>query len=92
MTLDVVPRGRSNGWDRVRDPDAAAERTRLRRGARSTPRSARSSRPIPLEHASVHRAKHDEGDVLAAACGDLDGDGGMELVLVSRARVAVGRT
>ncbi len=39
----------------------------------------------------MHRAKHDEGEVLAVACGDLDGDGGMELALVSRARVSIGK-
>ncbi len=47
--------------------------------------------PLVLEQASVHKVKHDEGDVLAAACGDVDGDGGNELLLVSRARVALGR-
>ena len=47
--------------------------------------------PIPLEQASVHKATHGEGDVLAVACGDLDGDGGAEVVLVSRERVALGR-
>jgi hypothetical protein len=43
-----------------------------------------------LEQAQVRKAHHDEIDVLAAACGDLDGDGGMEIAIVSRTRVAVG--
>ncbi len=48
-------------------------------------------RPLMLEQASVVRARHDEGDILAAACGDVDGDGGNELVLVSRDHVTLGR-
>ncbi|HSQ63129.1 MAG TPA: hypothetical protein VLM85_07925 [Polyangiaceae bacterium] len=47
--------------------------------------------PIALEQASVHKVAHSEGDVLAVGCGDLDGDGGAEIVLVSRERVALGR-
>jgi hypothetical protein len=46
---------------------------------------------IPLEQATLRRAPHDETDVLAAACGDVDGDGGLEIALVSRARVALGK-
>lgn len=47
--------------------------------------------PLPLELGQVHKATHGEGEVLAAACGDLDGDGGSEIMLVSRERIAVGR-
>ena len=47
--------------------------------------------PLPLELTQVHKASHGEGDVLAAACGDLDGDGAAEILLVSRERVALGR-
>jgi hypothetical protein len=47
--------------------------------------------PIVLEHATLHKARHDEADVDAIGCGDLDGDGGLELVMVSRSRVVVGR-
>lgn len=47
--------------------------------------------PIVLEQASLTKAGHSEGEVLAATCGDVDGDGSIELVLVSRARVAIGR-
>jgi hypothetical protein len=46
--------------------------------------------PVLLEQASLHKSKHDEGEVLAVGCGDLDGDGGMEVALVTRARVALG--
>jgi hypothetical protein len=88
VTIDVYPAA-SNPWDRVRDPSPAPSAHAFA----SSPIDAEVRSflaAIPLEHASVHRAKHAEGDVLAAACGDLDGDGGMELALVSRARVAVG--
>jgi hypothetical protein len=47
--------------------------------------------PLPLELGQIHKASHGEGEVLAAACGDLDGDGAAEIMLVSRERVAIGR-
>jgi hypothetical protein len=47
--------------------------------------------PLPLELGQIHKASHGEGEVLAAACGDLDGDGASEIMLVSRDRVAIGR-
>ncbi len=47
--------------------------------------------PLPLELQAVHKATHGEGEVLAAACGAVDGDGGAELLLASRDRVSLGR-
>ena len=82
VTLDVYPAA-SNGWDRVRNPEPPPSAHAFAEAPIDAEVRAFLA-SIPLEHASVHRAKHDEGDVLAAACGDLDGDGGMELV----ARVA----
>jgi hypothetical protein len=80
----------SNGWERVRDPaPPPMAHTFAHAPIDAEVRAYLAS--IPLEHASVHHARHDEGDVLAVACGDLDGDGGMELVLASRTRAAVGR-
>jgi hypothetical protein len=38
----------------------------------------------------VHKARHDLGEVLAVSCGDLDGDGGDDLVLVTRTTVVSG--
>jgi hypothetical protein len=88
VTLDAYP-AMSNGWDRIRNPEPPpSAHAYAEAPVDAEVRAFLAS--IPLEHASVHRATHDEGDVLAAACGDLDGDGGMELVLVSRTRVASG--
>jgi hypothetical protein len=88
-TVDVYP-SMANAWDRIRNPLPSPTGH-----AFSTAKIDAEVRaflaPLMLEQASVHRARHDEGDVLAVACGDLDGDGGDELVLVSRARVAMGR-
>jgi hypothetical protein len=46
--------------------------------------------PIHLERAHVTRFTHDVGPVLAMACGDLDGKGGDDLVLVTAREVAWG--
>ncbi|MEO7113583.1 MAG: hypothetical protein ABI183_24305 [Polyangiaceae bacterium] len=87
-TVDLYPVV-ANTWDRVR-VTAPAPRAH---GFASAPIDAEIRTFLPvvtLEQAQVHKAHHDETEVLAAACGDLDGDGGMEIALVSRARVAVG--
>ena len=88
-TIDVYP-SMGNAWDRIRNPLPSPTGH-----AFSTAKIDAEVRaflaPLVLEQASVHRARHDEGDVLAVACGDVDGDGGDEIVLVSRARVAMGR-
>jgi hypothetical protein len=88
-TLDVYP-SMANAWDRIRNPLPSPTGH-----AFSTAKVDAEVRaflaPLLLEQASVHRARHDEGDILAVACGDVDGDGGNELVLVSRARAVLGR-
>ncbi len=88
-TLDVYPSS-ANAWDRIRNPlpspsGHAFATAKLDAEVRSF------LAPLSLEQASVRKFRHDEGDVLSAACGDVEGDGGQSLVLVTRARVAVGR-
>jgi hypothetical protein len=89
VTIDVYP-SMANAWDRIRNP--------LPSPAGHTTASAPIDAgirvflaPLVLEQATVERARHEEGDVLGAACGDADGDGDNEIVLVSAARVALGR-
>jgi hypothetical protein len=88
-TVDVYA-PTANVWDRLRNPTAAPIAHAFT-SARIDAEVRTFLTPLLLEQASVHRAHHDEGDVLAAACGDVDGDGGNELVLVSRKRVSLGR-
>ena len=88
-TIDVYP-SMGNPWDRIRNPLPSP----ARHGFAATKIDAEVRAflaPLLLEQATVDRARHQEGDVLAAACGDVDGDGGNELVLVSATRVAIGR-
>lgn len=88
-TVDVYP-SMANAWDRIRNP-VPAPGGHAFASAKLDAEVRTFLAPLVLEQASVHKAKHDEGDVIAAACGDVDGDGGNELLLVSRARVALGR-
>ena len=88
-TVDVYA-PTANAWDRVRNP-TASPMAHAFSSAKLDAEVRTFLTPLLLEQASVHRARHDEGDVLAAACGDVDGDGGDEIVLVSRTRVALGR-
>ena len=88
-TLDVYP-SIANAWDRIRNPPALPT-SHVFASAKIDAGVRAFLPPLLLEQASVERARHDEGDVLAAACGDADGDGENELVLVSAARVALGR-
>jgi hypothetical protein len=88
-TIDVYP-SMANAWDRIRNP-LPSPTGHAFATAKVDAEVRAFLAPLVLEQASVHRARHDEGDVLAVGCGDVDGDGGDELVLVSRARVAMGR-
>ncbi len=88
-TADLYPVV-SNGWDRLRAPLPPPRAHAF--VAAPLDAEVRTFLPsLTLERAEVHKARHDETEVLAAACGDVDGDGGMELVVVSRARVTLGR-
>jgi hypothetical protein len=88
-TVDVYP-PTANAWDRIRNPLPSPTGHGFAT-AKIDAEVRAFLAPLLLESASVDRAHHDEGDVLAAACGDVDGDGGNELVLVSAQRVAMGR-
>ena len=89
VTADVYP-AVTNSWERLKNPLPAPRAHAFARA----PIDAEIRvflPPILLERAKASRAPHAEGEVLAVACGDLDGDGGLELVLLSRTRAAVGR-
>lgn len=89
VTVDAYPVIR-NVWDRARLPPpppsahayAVAPIDAEVRAFYST---------LPLELQTLRKAPHGEGEVIAAACGDLDGDGGAEILLASRERVSLGR-
>lgn len=89
VTVDAYPVIR-NVWDRVRLPPPPP--TGHAYAVAPIDAEVRAFfPPLPLELTVVHKASHAEGEVVAAACGDLDGDGGAELMLVTRDRIALGR-
>jgi hypothetical protein len=88
-TADLYPVV-SNGWERLRNP-VPGPRAHAFATAPLDAELRSFLVPVMLEQTSLHRAKHEETDVLAVGCGDVDGDGGLELVVVSRSRVALGR-
>lgn len=89
VTADLYPVV-SNGWERLRNP-VPGPRAHAFAMAPLDAEVRGFLAPVLLEQATLHKIKHDEGEVLAIGCGDLDGDGGLELVLVTRGRVAVAK-
>ncbi len=77
-----------NAWDRIRVPVPPPRAHVFARGAVDA--EVRGFLPaISLEQAEVHKAKQEEGEVLAVACGESE-DSGLEIALVTRSRVTVG--
>jgi len=89
ITADLYP-SVSNGWERLRNP-VPGPRAHAFATAPLDAEIRSFLTPVALEQLTLHKSKHDESDVVAVGCGDVDGDGGNELVLVSRARVALGK-
>lgn len=88
-TADLYP-VLSNEWDRVRVP-LLPPRAHAFASAPIDAEVRTYLPPLTLDQVAVHKVTHALGEVLAAACGDLDGDGGNELALVTRKSVAWGR-
>ncbi len=85
--LYAVPK---NAWDRLRVTAIAPKAHGY--GSAAIDAEVRTFLPaIMLEQAAITKFKIDDADVLAAACGDGNGDGGLEIALVSRSKVTVGR-
>ena len=89
VTADLYPVV-SNGWERLRNP-VPGPRAHAFAMASLDAEVRGFLTPVLLEQATVHRVRHEEGEVLAVGCGDVDGDGGNELVLVTRQRVSIAK-
>jgi hypothetical protein len=89
LTADVYPVPKSF-WDRVRDPEPNPSAHAF--ASRRLDAELRSFfPPVPLVAKHVDKATSDEQNPVALACGDVNGDGALELVLVGRSRVQMGR-
>jgi len=85
VTADVYPIPRTV-WARLRDPEPGP----VAHAFAEAPIDAEIRSflpPIPLTAANVVRGQSFESDIVALACGDLDGDGSTEIVSVSLRRV-----
>ncbi len=77
-------------WDRLRDPEPAA--TAHAFGERRLDAEIASFLPpVPLVARVTERASDPTSDVVALACGDVDGDGALELVTMGRREIEMGR-
>jgi hypothetical protein len=88
MTAEVYSAA-ANVWDRVRSPSSGPTR-QTTATAKIDAQVRAFLTPLALERASVQRFRLDDEDVLAEACGDTDGDGRDELLLVLRRGVVLG--
>jgi hypothetical protein len=89
LTADVYPVPR-NFWDRVRDPEPSP--TSHAYTARRLDAELRTFfPPVPLVAKRIDKAVTSETSPVAVACGDVNGDGALEIALVGRTRVQIGR-
>lgn len=89
LTADVYPVPK-NFWDRVRDPEPSP--TSHTYAARRVDAELRTFfPPVPLVAKRIDKATTSEGSPVAVACGDVNGDGALEIALVGRTRVQIGR-
>jgi len=88
VTADVYP-VTTNAWDRLRTPPLPpSAHAYVHAPVAAEVRSYLS--PLHLERARVTKFAQDAGVVLAMACGDVDGRGGNDLVLVTEREVLWG--
>jgi len=89
LTADEYPVPH-NFWDRVRDPDPSPIRHAF--ASRRIDAEVRSFLPpVRLVVSHIDKASSPERQPVAVACGDVVGDGGLELVLAGRHGIHVGR-
>lgn len=88
-TADLYPVV-SNAWERLRNP-APGPRAHAFVTAPTDAEVRAFLEPIVLEKASVHKAEHEETNVLAIGCGDVDADGGLEIALATESRVVLAK-
>ncbi|TKD05186.1 hypothetical protein [Polyangium fumosum] len=85
VTADVFPVPRTV-WARIRDPEPGP----FAHAFAEAPLDAEIRsflEAVPLAKANVTRGQNFESDVVALACGDIDGDGALEILSTSRRRV-----
>ncbi|HMJ51677.1 MAG TPA: hypothetical protein VK540_06355 [Polyangiaceae bacterium] len=89
VTADVY-RATRNVWERAREPVPAP--TAHAYAAGRIDGEVRSYlAPLPLVGARIDRATVEDKEIVALACGDVDDDGALEIVTLSRRRIAIGR-
>jgi hypothetical protein len=89
VTADVY-RASDNVWERAREP-VPAPTVHAYAAGRIDGEVRAYLAPVPLVGARIDRATLEEKEVVALGCGDVDDDGSLEIVTLSRRRVVIGR-
>ena len=88
-TADVY-RTTRNVWDRARQP-VPAPIAHAPLAVRIDGEIRSYLAPVPLVANRIEKATTEDRDLIAIACGDVDGDGALEIVTLGRRRAAIGR-